>query len=246
MKAVVLAAGKGTRMREITDSIPKPMVEVGGRPVLWHVLSALAGAGVTDAAIIIGHRGETIRSYFGDGAALGIKLLYFVQEVQNGTGKAAEPARGFLSDGPFLFSYGDILTDPSAYSAMAEDFGKMPTDLLLAVRWVDDPYRFGVVTVRDGAIESIVEKPPRGSAVSHWVNAGIFVARPIIFDYTARLALSPRGEYELPDAFRMMIDDGLVVRAFELDAHWRDVGTPDDIAAADREAEKWRGRPPER
>jgi NDP-sugar pyrophosphorylase family protein len=246
VKAVVLAAGKGTRMREITDSIPKPMVEVGGRPILWHVLSAIAGAGVREAAIVIGHKAETIRSYFGDGGALGLRLSYFVQEVQDGTGRAAEPAREFLKGGPFLFSYGDILTDPSAYAAMAESFRTTPTDLLLAVRWVDDPYRFGVVTVRDGIIESIVEKPPRGSATSHWVNAGIFVARPIIFDYTGRLMLSPRGEYELPDAFRMMIDDGRVVRAFELEAHWRDVGTPEDIAAADREAETRRGRPPER
>ncbi len=236
MKAVVLAAGKGTRMREITDSIPKPMMEVGGRPMLWHILRALAGAGVTDAAVVVGHMGGRIRSYFGDGADVGIGLTYFVQEVQNGTGKAAEPAREYLSDGPFFFSFGDILTEPAVYAEMVEDYGARATDLLLAVRRVQDPHRFGVVYAEEGRIREIVEKPPRGTATSNWVNAGIFISDPVLFDYTSRLELSPRGEYEIPDAFRMMIDDGRILRAYEIDSHWRDVATPEDLAEAGREA----------
>ena len=235
MKAVVLAAGKGTRMREITDSIPKPMVEIGGRPILWHVLSALTAAGVTGAAIVVGYKAESIRSYFGDGSELGIELAYFVQEKQDGTGKAAEPAREYLLGGPFFFSFGDILTETSAYMGMAELFRSEPTDLLLAVRRVHDPSRFGAVRMQDGHIQEIVEKPAAGEAPSNWVNAGIFISRPVLFDYTARLALSPRGEYEIPDAFRMMIADGRIVRAYELDAYWRDVGTPEDLEAAGSE-----------
>ena len=232
MKAVVLAAGKGTRMLEATDSVPKPMLEIGGRPLLWHVLTALASAGVSGAAVIVGYKAESIRSYFGDGAELGIDLRYFVQERQDGTGKAADPARDYLSDGPFFFSFGDILTDASAYQAMARDFDAEPTDLLLAVRHVEDPSRFGAVRSEEGYIREIVEKPEAGEAPSNWVNAGIFISRPILFDYTAKLKLSPRGEYEIPDAMRMMIADGRVVRAYELDAYWRDVGTPEDLAAA--------------
>ena len=222
-------------MREITDAIPKPMVEIGGRPILWHVLSALASAGVKGAAVIVGYKAESIRSYFGDGSELGLQVRYFVQEKQDGTGKAADPAREYLLDGPFFFSFGDILTDPSAYAAMAERFASEPTDLLLAVRRVDDPSRFGAVRLEENRILEIVEKPGEGEAPSNWVNAGIFVSQPVLFDYTARLPLSPRGEYEIPDAFRMMIADGLVVRAYELDAHWRDVGTPEDLEAADSE-----------
>jgi NDP-sugar pyrophosphorylase family protein len=232
LKAVVLAAGKGTRMREVTDSIPKPMIEVGGKPILWHVLSALASAGVTGAAIIVGHKAESIRSYFGDGSELGIEIEYFTQDTQDGTGKAAEPARGYLGGGPFFFSFGDILTDVSAYAEMAQDFRSEPTDLLLAVRRVPDPSRFGAVRTDDGHVREIVEKPPPGEAPSNWVNAGIFISRPLLFDYTARLTLSPRGEYEIPDAFRMMIADGRIVRAYELDAYWRDLGTPEDLEAA--------------
>ncbi len=238
MKAVVLAAGKGTRMREITDTIPKPMVEVGGRPMLWHVLRALKGAGATEVAVIVGYKRETIESYFGDGAEVGLDVRYFVQKVQDGTGKAAEPAREFLADGPFFFSFGDILTEPKAYVEMVERFEDEPTDLLLAVRWVEDPYAFGVVEADCDRILRIVEKPAPGTAPSNWVNAGIFLADPVFFEYTAKLDLSPRGEYELPDAFRMMIADERVVRPHRLHSYWRDVGTPEDLAAADRELKR--------
>lgn len=235
MKAVVLAAGKGTRMREVTDSVPKPMIEVGGRPILWHVLVALKSAGVTGAAIIVGYKAESVREYFGDGRELGIELEYFVQERQDGTGRAADPARHYLQGGPFFFSFGDILTEASAYAGMVESFHREPTDLLLAVRHVTDPSRFGSVRSEGGRVCEIVEKPAPGAAPSNWVNAGIFISRPVLFDYTARLTLSQRGEYEIPDAFRMMIADGRVVRAYELDAYWRDVGTPQDLEAADSE-----------
>ncbi len=241
MKAVVLAAGKGTRMKEITDSIPKPMVDVGGRPMLWQVLTALGRAGVDEAAVIVGYRADVIRDYFGDGADVGVSVSYFTQKTQDGTGRAADPARDFLSDGPFFFTFGDILTEPAAYEQMAEAFARERTDLLLAVRTVDDPYKGAAVYVRDGLVERLVEKPPKGTSDTCYINAGIFVTRPVLFDYTARLELSERGEYEIPDAIRMMIADGLAVRPFELADYWRDIGTPEDLEAAGEDAKDKRG-----
>jgi NDP-sugar pyrophosphorylase family protein len=238
MKAVVLAAGKGTRMREITDAIPKPMAEVGGHPMLRHILAALAGAGVTDAALIVGYKADTIRSYFGDGRDVGLALSYFVQEVQDGTGKAAEPAREFVGADTFFLTYGDILAPATAYGDMLEKFHSVPTDLSIAVRRVDDPHRGGAVYLDGDRVRDIVEKPPPGSSASNWINAGIFIAAPILFNYMSRLRVSPRGEYELPDAFRMMIADGRSVRAFELKSYWRDLGTPEDLAEASEDVGK--------
>jgi len=232
VKAVVLAAGKGTRMREITESIPKPMVEISGRPILWYILRALGAAGVEEAAVVVGYMGDRIREYFGDGSEVGVPVRYVEQKVQDGTGRAAEPAKKFLMDGPFFLTFGDILTEAAAYRAMTEAFASKPTDLLLAVRHVDDPHRFGVVELEEDRIRSIVEKPARGEAPSNLVNAGILIAAPVLFEYTARLEPSERGEYELPDAFRMMIADGLAVRAFDIRAYWRDIGTPEDLEAA--------------
>jgi NDP-sugar pyrophosphorylase family protein len=236
LKAVILAAGKGTRMREITDSVPKPMVPVAGRPILSHVIEGLAAAGVSDVAIIVGYMGDAIRRHFGDGASVGVRIRYFTQEVQDGTGRAADVARGFLTDGPFFLSFGDILTDPSVYQGMVSAFAREPTDLLMAVRRVPDPGRFGVVRTDGDRIVDIVEKPPRGEEPSDLVNAGILVALPVLFEYTARLERSPRGEYELPDAVRAMVADGRDVRWYRIDHAWRDVGTPEDLARADSEA----------
>lgn len=241
MKAVVLAAGKGTRMEEITDEIPKPMVEVGGRPMLWHVLSSLRAAGVTEAAVIVGYMGEAIRSYFRDDNEVGVRLIYFVQEVQDGTGRAADPARGFLGDGPFFHTFGDILAPVSVYKEMALGFADAPSDLIMAVRRVEDPHRGGAVYLEGDRVTAIVEKPEPGSSTTNWMNAGILIATRVLFDYTSRLVLSPRGEYELPDACRMMIDDGRDIRAFRLEGYWRDVGTPEDARAADRDMRDGRG-----
>jgi len=203
--------------------------------MLWHVLRALAGAGVQEAAVIIGYMADSIRDYFGTGENVGLKLSYFTQQTQDGTGRAAEAAREYLSDGPFFFTFGDILTKAEAYAEMAGAFDRSPIDLLLAVRRVDDPCRGGAVYTDGDRVTDIVEKPPEGSSKTDLISAGIFIARPVFFDYASRLELSERGEYELPDAIRMMIEGGLDVRAFELVSYWRDVGTPEDLVGAGRD-----------
>ena len=93
MKAVILAAGKGTRMRELTNEQPKPMLKVQGKPILEHILYGLLAAEIRDVFIVTGFRAETIEGYFGDGTKWGARIVYGRQEVQDGTGKAAEPAR---------------------------------------------------------------------------------------------------------------------------------------------------------
>src|ERR1051326_3554077 len=124
MKAVILAAGKGTRMGELTNELPKPMLCVQGRPILEHILQGIIGAGIRDVCIVTGHRAEAIQSHFGDGSRWGASLSYAHQAVQDGTGKAPEAAKSFLASDNFLLTYGDILVRPETYPRMLARFGE--------------------------------------------------------------------------------------------------------------------------
>src|SRR5947209_8667130 len=109
MKAVILAAGKGTRMRELTNEIPKPMVEAQGKPILEHIVGGLLQAGIHDIFIVTGFRAEAIENHFGDGSRWNARIRYGRQVVQDGTGKAPELAKEFVGVSPFILTYGDIL-----------------------------------------------------------------------------------------------------------------------------------------
>src|SRR5215831_2155700 len=122
MKAVILAAGKGTRMKGLTDEVPKPMLKVRGQPILEHILRGILSAGVQDTFIVTGHRAEVIERHFGDGSRWGTRIAYGRQAVLDGTGKAPEVAREFLGTSPFILTYGDILVKPETYRRMVERF----------------------------------------------------------------------------------------------------------------------------
>jgi NDP-sugar pyrophosphorylase family protein len=112
MKAVILAAGKGTRMRELTNELPKPMLRVQGKPILEHIVAGIVAAGVRDIFIVTGWRAEVVESHFGDGKKWNARIAFGRQVVQDGTGKAPELAKDFIGDSPFLLTYGDILVPP--------------------------------------------------------------------------------------------------------------------------------------
>src|SRR5947209_17414913 len=108
-KAVVLAAGRGTRMRELTATLPKPMIEVRGKPVLQHIVEGLRDAGIRDCLIVIGYRADAAQDFFGDGSRYNVSIQYATQTVQDGTGRVIDLARDFVGNGPFILAYGDIL-----------------------------------------------------------------------------------------------------------------------------------------
>src|SRR5262245_61942331 len=110
-KAVVLAAGRGTRMRELTAELPKPMIVVRGKPVLQHIVEGLRDGGIRDFLIIVGYRAEAVRDFFGDGSRYNVGIQYKTQTVQDGTGRVVELARDFVEHRPFILAYGDILVD---------------------------------------------------------------------------------------------------------------------------------------
>jgi len=118
MKAVILAAGKGTRMRELTSEVPKPMLRVQGKPILEHIIAGVKASGIGEFCLITGWRAEVVESYFGDGSRFGVRIQYARQVVQDGTGKAPELAKSFVGGDDFLLTYGDILVKPETYQRM--------------------------------------------------------------------------------------------------------------------------------
>lgn len=235
IKAVILAAGKGTRMKELTKSQPKPMLEVGGKPVLELIMTALRDAGVRELCIITGYLGEAIRNFFGDGSRWELSITYVTQAVQDGTGKAPELAKAFVGGSPFFLVYGDILTEPSNYRRMTETYRHgQPDGIVTVLRGEDVSKGAAVMFDADFNLMDIIEKPPPGTANSPWYNAGIYLFTPQFFDYTGNLKKSARGEYELPDALRAMALDGLKVKGFELTGYWMDVRDPEVLAQAQK------------
>jgi len=228
-KAVLLAAGKGTRMRELTTDLPKPMIAVRGQPILRHIVDGLKAAGVTHFQIVVGYRADVVTDYFGDGSKLGISVEYATQVVQDGTGRVVELARDFAAADPFILSYGDILIDPANYRRLVtlDD-----AEALISVKHnPGEIAKGGAVFVNERfEMTDLREKPQPGEPTSPWYNAGIYSFRPSIFEFTARLEKSPRGEYELTDAIRALAISGKKVQALELAGDWADVRDPEVLA----------------
>lgn len=228
-KAVLLAAGRGTRMRELTVDLPKPMIPVRGRPILAHIVSGLRAAGVMDFLIIVGYRADVVQDFFGDGSAHDVRVRYATQVTQDGTGRVVELAREFAGIDPFVLSYGDILVDPINYQSLVV---LQPGDeALLTVKRADDVSQGGAVFINErGELTDLREKPKPGEPTSPWYNAGVYAFRPSVFEFTAKLEKSPRGEYELTDAIRALAHAGKRVRCLELTGEWADVRDPEVLA----------------
>ena len=232
-RAVLLAAGRGTRMRDLTSELPKPMLQVRGKPVLAHIVDGLKAAGISDFLIVVGWRAEVVRDFFGDGTEFGVRIQYVTQTVQDGTGRVIELAKDFVANEAFVLGYGDILVDPENYRRVVE----LPDDTaaIISVKYDEDCSKGGAVFVNERfELVDLREKPKPTEPTSCWYNAGVYAFRPIIFDYTARLKPSPRGEYELTDAIRDLALSGKKVQALELKGMWADVRDPEILADLNR------------
>jgi len=248
MKAVILAAGKGTRMKELTNEVPKPMLKVHGKPILEHIMQGLMTSSIREFCVVTGWRAEAIENYFGDGARLGVKIRYARQLVQDGTGKAPELAKEFVGSDSFLLTYGDILVKPETYQQMLVRFGEDDFAGLLTVTVGEDVTKGGLNFFDElFCLKRLVEKPDLaqlerlraegwlkpGQPV--WYNAGIYVFRPLLFEFTAALQKSPRGEYELTDAISAMVAAGHRIAGLEIKDRWVDVRDPGVLAALEKQ-----------
>ena len=228
-KAVILAAGRGTRMRELTNDLPKPMIGVRGKPVLQHIVQGLRDAGVRKFLIIVGYHAEAVRNFFGNGRSHNVAIEYATQTVQDGTGRVVNLARDFTDASPFVLSYGDILISTANYKHVVG----LPDDVeaVITVTRGEDVSKGGAVLVNEQMeLVDLREKPKPGEPTSPWYNAGLYAFRTSIFEFIEKLKPSPRGEYELTDAIRDLAHSGKKVQAVELTGEWADVRDPEVLA----------------
>lgn len=227
MKAVILAAGEGTRMRPLTANLPKPLLPVAGKPFLRHTLEAVRYAGIRDVTILIGWQGHRIRESFGRGEELGLSLDYEEQSERLGTAHAIGQLRAHV-DGPFLSVNGDVVVSGDALRDLVSRHEKVH-GAVMGLAEVPDPRPFGVVEMEGDRVKSIEEKPR--SPKSHLINAGIYVFDPDIFALIDATPRSARGEFEITDTIRMLLAKQDVY-GMRLAGEWLDVGRPWDLLRA--------------
>jgi dTDP-glucose pyrophosphorylase len=243
MKAVILAAGRGTRMGELTNELPKPMLRHQSKPILEHIVAGILAAGIRDIFIVTGWHAEVIENHFGDGSKWNARIVFGRQVVQDGTGKAPEAAKDFIGDSPFLLTYGDILAPPETYPQMLRRFGEGDFAGVITVTRGEDVTKGGLNFFDEQfCLKRLVEKPSREQLEqlrrdgwfkpneSVWYNAGIYIFRPSLFDFMAHIKKSPRGEYELTDAISAMITAGQKLAGLEIPGRWVDVRDPETLA----------------
>lgn len=221
MKAFILAAGKGTRLRPFTDALPKPLIPVLNRPVMANIMSLCKEHGFTDFIANLCYKGEQIEQAFGDGSSNGVNLQYSWEEQLLGTAGGVGRQADFLRDGTFVIVSGDVVTDIDLSQMLA--FHRSRGALItMAVKEVDDPSRFGiVVTEETGRILSFQEKPAPGKEKSRLANTGIYILEPEVLDYIPAGEVFDFGH----DLFPKLLAMAAPIYAMRTDSYWSDVGT---------------------
>ncbi|MFC1952378.1 bifunctional sugar-1-phosphate nucleotidylyltransferase/acetyltransferase [Chloroflexota bacterium] len=220
MKAIILAAGEGSRMRPLTCTRPKVMLPLANKPILEHLLIEAGEAGIKEFIFVVGYHDEQVRDYFGDGDRWGVSIDYLTQRKQLGTADAIKSVEGLI-DGNFLVMNGDIVVSQKDIKSLTSKRGN-----ILSVFEVEDAEDLGVVEVKGDEIIHIYEKADRPP--SHRANAGLYIFTPDIFDAVSRISKSPRGEYEITDALQLMIDEGRHI-SFQKVGYWLDISYPWDL-----------------
>ncbi|WP_457631097.1 glucose-1-phosphate thymidylyltransferase [Oceanithermus sp.] len=233
MKGLVLAAGKGTRLRPLTYTRPKPVIRVAGKPIIHYAIENLLEAGVDRVGIVVSPATMTDVSAAcnGLGDSLGITIEYIVQQEPQGLAHAVAVARDWLAGDDFVLYLGDNLFG-RGIRPFVTAFNESRPQGVVALARVADPRQFGVAEVEDGEIRRLVEKPevpPSDLAV-----AGVYVFTPEIHEVIAGLEPSDRGEYEITDAIQGLIDRGGRVMGLPIEGWWKDTGRAEDLLDANR------------
>ncbi len=228
MFAVVLVGGFGTRLRPLTNDIPKPMLPVMHRPMIVHLIERLATAGVTDVVLALGFKPEPFQEAFPDGVHGDVRMHYAVEpEPLDTAGAIGFAARAVGVSDTFIVANGDVICDLE-FADLVTSHRRFGGDATIHLTAVDDPSAFGVVEVDDaGAVRRFVEKPAPGESDSDLINAGTYVLEPAVLDL-----IPPLERYSVErSVFPALVEHGRLY-GMSTDDYWLDTGRPDQYLQA--------------
>ncbi len=233
MKALILAAGKGTRLRPLTNTVPKHLLPVGGKPILFHVLDYIKEAGIRDIGIVVSpDSGPYIEEALGTGSERRGKLTFIAQTEPLGLAHAVKVAQGFLGDSPFLMFLGDNLIQEGVKDFL-EGFHASNSDASILLKEVPDPKAFGVATLdSSGKVVHLEEKPRKPK--SNLAVIGVYLFTAEIHKAIAQTKPSWRGELEITDAIQKLLEMGKGIKSHLLRGWWLDIGSNEALIEANR------------
>lgn len=234
MKGLIPAAGLGTRLRPITLAIPKELMMIGDKAVIEYVIEAMKEVGITEITVVVGWRKHAILDYLGSGERLGVKISYVVQDNRNGLAKAVEAGKHVIDDEPFLVVLGDDFFYPKTFLKEILDFhNKKNADATIGVAEVLDVTRHGIIKPgEDSKIIDIIEKPQKKDAPSNLGCMGVYIFKPVIFDAINKTKPGFKGEFQLTDSIKILVEEGYKVLYSQIDGEHIDVGTLEDLHKA--------------
>lgn len=232
MQGLIPAAGSGTRLGPFTNAIPKELLPVGEKAVIEHVVEAMKLAGIEDIAIVVSPHKHGISDYLGSGRRFGVKLTYVVQDERRGLADALLAGEHVIG-GPFAVVLGDNFFHPKVFlKELMEYHISKGADVTLGVADVADVTRHGIIMPSGDMIIDIVEKPSHERAPSRLGAIGIYVFDQQIFDAVRKTSPGYKGEYQLTDSIKTMVDAGRKVLYKKIEGIHIDVGTPKDLMQA--------------
>ncbi len=225
MRTVILAGGTGKRVFPLAVNKPKPMFSVLGKPLIQYVVETLKEAGLRDFVIVIGHNGEQIRAYFGDGGKFGVNIDYTVQREALGMADALKTAKDLVGDCFFVVNADDVF-ESSLHKRMLEQHKKRGAGIVLSCKPVEETWKFGIIEKKGDRVTKFVEKPPKGKEPSNLAVVGAYILPKEIFDYYRRI---PVSDHQYEDAVEMFIEDGNLVSAVVHDGFFAGYKFPWDL-----------------